>query len=82
MKKLLLCLMLFVTVTLAGCGNVDVIDTTWKYDRAMIKLPNDECIVVKIKSWRDYENGEMVQITDEIDTVYLTSSYNVVLIKE
>ena len=79
MKKLLLVLML---VMLAGCGNIDVIDTNWSFDKAMIKLPNDECIVVDVKSWRDYADGDMVQITDDADTVYLTSSYNVVLIKE
>lgn len=64
----------------AGCGNKDYIDTVLTYDRAIIQLPNGEVVDTKIKAWRDYDDGEQIQITAEDGTVYLTNSYRCVLI--
>ena len=63
---------------LAGC-NYDLIDTTYKYDRAVIELPTGEIIDGKVQNWRDYEDGDQIQV--EIDGVtYLVHSSDVVLI--
>jgi hypothetical protein len=81
MKKILvaiLILTLFV-VTLSGC-NKQVFDTTYKFDRAIICLPNGDIVDGKIDSWTDYEDGDQIQV--KVDGVtYLVHSSNVVLIK-
>lgn len=62
---------------LAGC-NYDVIDTVYKYDRAVIELPDGEIIDGKVQSWRDYEDGDQIQV--KIDGVtYLVHSSDIVL---
>jgi ribosomal protein S1 len=68
------------TITLSGC-NRQVFDTTFKYDRAIIYLPNGEVIDGKVQSWRDYENSDQIQV--KIDGVtYLVHSSNIVLIAD
>ena len=65
---------------LSGC-NRQVFDTTYKYDRAIIYLPNGEVIDGRVQSWRDYENSDQIQV--KIDGVtYLVHSSNIVLIAE
>lgn len=67
-------------ICLSGC-NRQVFDTTYKYDRAIISLPNDEVIDGKVQSWRDYENSDQIQV--KIDGVtYLVHSSNIVLIAD
>lgn len=79
MKKLLVIfLVLLVVLSMIGC-NRQIIDTTWSYESAMVKLPNGDIVEGKITSWTDYENSDMLQI--KIDgKQYLTHSTNVVLI--
>lgn len=63
---------------LTGC-NYDVIDTTYRYERAVIELPDGEIINGEVQSWRDYEDGDQIQV--KIDGVtYLVHSSDVVLI--
>lgn len=79
-KKVFVILVIGILVTgLTGC-NYQMIDTTFTYDKAIIKLANDEVIEVKIKTWTDYD-GEQIQITAEDETVYLTNSFRCDLIK-
>lgn len=82
MKKLILTFILLLTVTLAlvGCGNRKLIDTTWSYEYAMVKLPDGSIVEGKISGkWNDYEDGDMLQV--EINgKKYLTHSNNIVLI--
>lgn len=67
-------------ICLSGC-NRQVFDTTYKYDRAIIRLPNGEIIDGKVQSWRDYENSDQIQV--KIDGVtYLVHSSNIVLIAD
>lgn len=83
MKKILvLVLTLVLCVSLfAGCGNVQLIDTTWKYDRAMVKLPDGTVVVGTCTSWRDYDGCDSVQVV--IDGVtYYTHLNNVCLIDD
>lgn len=65
-------------VCLAACGNQQVFDTTYYYDYAEIKLPSGEVIKGAVDSWKDYSDGDSVQVV--IDGVsYYTHISNVVL---
>lgn len=66
---------------LAGCGNQTFWDTNYTYDRAIIKLANDEVIEVEVKEWCDFE-GEQLQIITPDGTVYLTNSTRCDLIRD
>lgn len=80
MKRLLavICVMIALVLVMSGC-NVQIIDTTWKFDHAIISLPNGEIVEGSVTKWGDYENSDMIQV--EIDgNTYLTHITNVVLI--
>lgn len=63
---------------LTGC-NRQVIDTTFSYDNAILALPDGSVISGKIESWKDYDDGDQIQV--KIDgTTYLVHSVNIVLI--
>ena len=83
MKKILATLMitLLMLITLAGCGNKQVFDTTYTFNKAIIVLPNGKTIEGKVESWIDYEDGDQIQV--KINGVtYLVHSSDIVLIKE
>lgn len=82
MKKLfVLILTLVMCVGLfAGCGNMDIVDTVYTFDRAIISMPDGTIVSGKVDSWSDYE-GDQLQV--EINgVIYLTHATNVVLIAE
>ena len=62
-------------------GNRSLIDTKYRFDRAVIRLPNGEVVDGKITSWLDYSDSDAVQITVDGKT-YLTHYTNVCLIEE
>ena len=68
-------------VSLAAWGNRQMIDMTYTYDRAVISLPNGEVVDGKIQSWRDYEDGDQIQVTVNGKT-YLVHSTNIALIND
>ena len=70
-----------IITTLTVCGNVQVLDTTYSFDKAIISLPNGEIIEGKVQSWRDFEDGDQIQVKIN-DKHYLTHISNVVLISE
>lgn len=83
MKKNLVTILvlMLMTATLSSCGNYQMFDTTYSFDRAIISLPNGEVIEGNVDSWMDYEDGDQIQV--KIDGVtYLVHSSDVVLIKE
>lgn len=72
---------LIAAMTLAGCGNRALFDTTYTFDRAIISLPDGTIIDGKVQSWTDYEDGDQIQV--KIDgTTYLVHSSEVALIAE
>lgn len=79
MKKLLILPILALGLT--GCGNLDMVDTVFTYDTAITRWPDGTTKTIKIKTWRDYQDGEQIQITDRDGNVYLLSSFNTVLIR-
>lgn len=82
MKKIIILLVLIFTIlALVGC-NRQVVDLNYKFDYAYISYGDGTVQKVEIKSWRDYEDSEQIQITDTDGNVYLVSSYNCVLVKE
>ncbi len=61
--------------------NRTLIDLTYAYDTAIIRLPDGQIVKGDVESWTDYNDGDQIQV--KIDgKVYLVHSANVVLIKE
>lgn len=87
MKKKLLLLCSAATVLIGGCcalsgfGNRAAWDTTYTFDRAIIKLQNGEVIEGKVQKWQDYENSDQLQVKIDGKT-YLVHSMNITLIAE
>lgn len=65
--------------TNADAGGWQFFDLNWRFEQAKINLLN-EVIDVEVKSWKDYDDSDVVQITAEDGSVYLTHYTNVVLI--
>lgn len=79
-KKLIIAVMCLGATLLSGC-NKQIVDLTYKYDRAILYLPNGEVVDGKVTSWTDYEDGDQIQV--KIDgKSYLIHSEDVVLISE
>ena len=81
-KKLLAAILaLGMALSLAGCGNRQMIDLTYSYKYAIISLPNGEIVEGKVDSWKDFEDGDQLQVT--VDGVtYLVHATDAVLITE
>jgi major membrane immunogen (membrane-anchored lipoprotein) len=82
MKKFVI-VMLAAVMLLVVCGacNMQVVDTTWSYEKGIITLPNGDVVEGKVETWREYSDSDMLQV--KIDgKQYLTHSVNVVLISE
>lgn len=83
MKKIFAILILAcVLLTLVGCGNYQMVDLNYSFDYAYISYGDGTVEKVEVASWRDYEDGDQIQITGKDGTVYLVHSENCVLIKE
>ena len=82
MKKIFAAILaLGMALSLAGCGNRQMIDLTYSYKYAIISLPNGEIVEGKVDSWKDFEDGDQLQIT--VDGVtYLVHATDAVLITE
>ena len=80
MKKLIsLSLAVLMILAMSGC-NKQIIDTTHKFDRAILSLPDGTVVSGTVDSWKDYD-GDQIQV--KIDGVtYLTFSSNIVLIND
>lgn len=65
----------------SSCTNKQLIDTAYKYDTAVMYI-GGEWKTVKVSSWKDFEDGDQIQVKDKDGYVYLVHSVNVTLIKE
>lgn len=85
MKKwIFIGILLVMVLVLSSCmvGNRRVgIDTTQTFGKADI-LIEGEWKRVSVKSWRDFDQSDVVQVEATDGTVYLTHYSNAVLIKE
>lgn len=79
-KGLILGLLLTSSLLLVGCGNRQVFDTSWTFEKAIIVI-GDEKIEVDVDSWKDYEDTT-VQIKTKDGKVYLTDIKNVLMVSE
>ena len=80
-KIALVCVLVVLTIVLCSCSNRQMMDLTYKFDRAIILLPNGKVIEGKVEGWMDYEDSDQIQV--KIDgKQYLTFISNVVLIAE
>ena len=77
---IVLAVTILVVISLSSC-NMGVADTVYKFDYAIIALPNGEAIEGSVDKWIDFEGSDMIQV--KIDGKwYLTHSVNVLLIAE
>ena len=81
LKLTVLVLVLFLAgIILAAC-NKQMIDTTYKFDRAIIELRNGTVVEGKVQSWTDFEDSDQIQV--KIDGVtYLVHSSNIDVIAD
>lgn len=79
MKKILIgtCIVL----GLSGCGNMNVFDTNYTFNKAYVRWPDGTVKVIDIKQWSDYEGGQ-IQIISKDGNVYRVNSVNSVLVHE
>lgn len=81
MKKFIVVLLvLILVVAFTGC-NKQLFDTTYNFDRAILTLPNGEVVEGRVDSWKDYEDGDQIQVKIN-GTTYLVHSSDIVLIAE
>lgn len=78
MKKLLVGI--GIAMAVSGCGNLDMLDTNYTYDTAIVKWPDGTTKEIEIRQWGDYE-GEQVQIIAKDGNIYLISMNNTVLVR-
>lgn len=79
MKKVLIAI-IFAALVLTGC-NYDYVDMVYSYDYAWISLPNGEVVEGEVEQWRDYEDGDQIQVKID-DKIYLTDTTRCVLMKK
>lgn len=79
MKKIFLVIVIILTLLIpTGCGNKQIFDFNYEFNKAYIKI-GEEWVDLEIKSWKDYEDGEQLQIILHDGTVLLTNSFNCIL---
>lgn len=82
MKKLLcLACACVMTLALSSCGNRQFIDTTYTFNKAIVSLPDGSVVEGKVSSWKDYEDGDQIQVVID-GTTYLLHASNVALIAD
>ena len=84
MKKVLALMLVVIvvlsTALLSGC-NKQMLDLTYSYEYAIIGLPNGEVVEGKVSSWKDFDDGDQIQVKIDGKT-YLVHSSNVALISK
>ena len=77
-KIIAVVLVIILAILLSGC-NQQIIDTTFSFNYGTVYSPSGDIVAQgKVQSWKDFEDGDQLQV--KIDGVtYLTHSSNVVL---
>ena len=79
-KIALLLITIVMTLSLCACGNKTLLDTTYTFDEAIIRLPDGSVISGEVTTWTDYEDGDSLQITLKNGNTYMVHASNAVLI--
>ena len=88
MKKILAFILAFVLVlSLAGSAwaggfNMSLFDTKYSFNYAYVGLPNGKTIEGEVKSWKDWDDSDMLQVTFVDGSTYYSHSSNIVLISK
>lgn len=61
---------LVLVALLTSCGNRTLVDTTYKFEYAVISLPDGRTVSGKVTNWTDYEDSDAVQVTIDGNTYY------------
>lgn len=80
-RIILVLLMIAVCFSLCSCGNYDTWDTVYTYNKAIISLADGSVITGRVQNWRDYEDGDQIQVKMD-GKIYLVHSTNITLIAE
>lgn len=86
MKKLLVILITVImtivcmSVVFTGCQayNKQIVDLTYNFDYAWIEIPDGTVVQGKVESWKDYKDGDQIQVKIDGKT-YLTDTTRCVL---
>lgn len=79
-KVVVICIVIVCILAMCGFGfNKQFFDTTYKFDKAIIALPDGSIVSGKVESWTDFEDGDQLQIKVDGKT-YLAHATNCVLI--
>lgn len=70
-----------VAASVSGCGNLDIFDTNYTFNTAYVRWPDGTMKSIAIKQWKDYKNGEQLQIISNDGRIYLINSVNAVLVR-
>ena len=83
MKKRLMTILaaLSLGLMLTGCGNKQLFDTTYTFNRAILSLPDGTVISGAVESWTDFSDGDQIQVVID-GTTYLVHSSAIVLIAD
>lgn len=73
--------MIILFAGLFSACNKQILDLTYEFNYAYVKLQDGTVIQGEVSSWRDYEDGDQLQITFENGDTYLVHSCNATLIK-
>ena len=68
-------------IYLSGCGNKTAFDTTYTFNRAIVKLADGTVVDGRVQSWTDFSDGDQIQVKIYGNT-YLVHSSNITLIQE
>lgn len=63
-------------------GNKQIFDTTFSFNHAYVSLPDGGIIYDEVASWKDFEDGDSIQIKFKNGKSILTHISNVVLISD
>ena len=80
MKKLFATILISLSfVSLVGCGNKDILGTTFTFKYAKVKLADGQIVEGKVAQWAKYDQQDSIRVTFENGEVYYTHSSNVTL---
>lgn len=89
MKTKITAIILVVLILVCACAflacngtvgfNKQVADLNYKFTRAIIHFADGD-MEVEIRSWCDYDDSDMVQVTATDGTIYYTHGSNIILI--
>ena len=79
---LLILIVVGIFVMFNGGCNRQIVDIQYRFEKAMIKMPDGNTKTVSVKSWRDFQDGDQIQVTDKDGNTYLGHACNILLFSE